>query len=228
MERLADRPPASGSKKGPRDVLNERASAAAAAAPPRKKRHKLDAALRKALRDDGAGSASGDEESADEGESAQGFTSLIAKRATFRKIARETPGRLTTRTLTQYRAFVQETFGDAPEDELSPIIVRYFLSVWLPQNPIRTIGEERYRELRTWAECIDMVLRGRSVEAADMMVQRFKSCLLAVRDGHTRAARWLELLPVESSGGAVGIEEEEMVRRLEAGELKLRALATSR
>ena len=91
-------------------------------------------------------------------------------------------------------------------------------------TPVRTIGEDRYRELRTWAEAIDGILRGRSLQTLDLMVQRFKSCLTTVRDGHSRAARWLELLPCESSDAALSLDEEELVKLLEAGELKLTQL----
>eukprot|EP00974_Lingulodinium_polyedra_P070324 6805211-Lingulodinium_polyedra.AAC.1 len=66
---------------------------------------------------------------------------------------------------------INEAFGDAPEDELAPIVVRYLLTVWLPQHPVRSIGEEKYREFRTWAESIDHVLRGRALQAVDLMVQ---------------------------------------------------------
>ena len=131
---------------------------------------------------------------------------------------------MTARALAQFRQHINDAFGGTPEDELAPIVVRYLLTVWLPQHPVKTIGEDRYRELRTWAEAIDAVLRGHSLQAADLMVQRFKSGLMTLRDGHSQAAKWLELLPAESADSALNVDEEELSKMFEAGELKLQQL----
>ena len=104
-------------------------------------------------------------------------------------------------------------------------MARYLLAAWLPQNQ-KLLSDERFREVRTLAEAVDLLLRGRTPEALDVLAQRFKACLLSARDGHTRASRWLELIPTEAAGLGVSADEEEIARKLETGDLKLKALAT--
>ena len=55
--------------------------------------------------------------------------------------------------------------------------------------------------------------------------QHFVAQSLAVRDGSWDAAKWLELIQVDPRPVALADHEEEIVRRLEAGDLKLRDLA---
>eukprot|EP00974_Lingulodinium_polyedra_P039490 3787357-Lingulodinium_polyedra.AAC.1 len=97
--------------------------AAAAAQPPAKKRRKgLPQALAEALqRDGGEGLASGSEDS--DGLPVHGKTPFMARRGTFRRVAQRDPGRLTVRVLAQFRMHINEAFGDAPKDELAPIVV---------------------------------------------------------------------------------------------------------
>jgi hypothetical protein len=153
---------------------------------------------------------------------------LSEKRVHFRRLAKKTPGRLAARMLSQFKEQLGTHFGGADDEDVLPALaVRYLMTIWLPQNPVRVVGEERFRELRTLAECVDLVVKGCTVEALDMLSQRLKACLLSIRDGHTRASRFLELLPLESAGSAVSPEEEELARKLESGDLKRRALATT-
>ena len=77
-------------------VMTDR-NAAAAKPPPRKRRRGLAQALKDALRVDDGEASSGGEES-DEVPSS-GRTAFMARRGTFRKTAREDPGRLTVRAL---------------------------------------------------------------------------------------------------------------------------------
>ena len=57
------------------------------------------------------------------------------------------------------------------------------------------ISHGRYRELRTIATTLDLLMQGRTGQAGDMLLQRLKSLLMAQRDGSDTAARWIELLP---------------------------------
>jgi len=163
-------------------------------------------------------SASGEDRSEEKG-------SFTLKRSHFRRLAVEKPGRLLEQTLTQYREQLSSGFGDAHDEKLPPIIVSYLLAAWLPQNQ-RLLDDERFGEVRTLAEAIDLGLRGRTPEVLDVLAQRFKACLLSARDGHTRASRWLELIPTDSAGSGVSANEEEIARKLESEDLKLKALVT--
>ena len=48
-------------------------------------------------------------------------------------------------TLDQCKDQLATYFGDSYAETLPPVVLRYLLTVWLPQNPVRTIGEERYK-----------------------------------------------------------------------------------
>ncbi|CAK0821056.1 unnamed protein product [Prorocentrum cordatum] len=87
------------------------------------------------------------------------------------------------------------------------------------------LGVEIYRELRTIAEGLDLLLRGRTAAVADILAQRFKAIQVAVGDGGWSAAKWLELIPPRGQPLALCNEEEEMIRSIQHGELKLEAEA---
>ena len=98
---------------------------------------------------------------------------------------------------------------------MAPVALRYFMQVWTPLHSISEVGEESHRELRTYAEAIDAILRGNSVGAADLLVQQMRAKMMAIRDGHWRAARWLQLLPVSSTMMEASAEDEDHARQME-------------
>ena len=91
------------------------------------------------------------------------------------------------------------------------------MQVWTPQNRVSDVGEESHRELRTYAEAIDAILRGNSIGAADLLVQQMRAKMMAIRDGHWRAARWLQLLPASSTMMEASAEDEDHARQMELG-----------
>ena len=123
------------------------------------------------------------------------------------------------------RQFLASRGQDGFEDELPVIPQKYLMTVFLVQHPVASIGDEMYRQMRTLAEVLDLLLEGRNLEAMDMLMQRFKACQLVCRDRNWRSARWLELIPPDPDMTAVGIDEEELLRKIEYGELKLAELA---
>ena len=148
---------------------------------------------------------------------------LASRRAHCRKLALEHPGRLAELSLAQM-AGAQD--GGGSVDPHGPIVLRFLLAVYLPQHPVKEIGGEIYRELRTIAEALDLLLQGRTAAVADILAQRFKAIQVAVGDGSWSAAKWLELIPPRDQPLALRNEEEEMIRSIQHGELKLEELAS--
>ena len=48
--------------------------------------------------------------------------------------------------------------------------------------------------------------------------------MVAIKDRNTRSSRWLELIPVEMAATAVTQDEEELIRKVEIGEMKAEEL----
>ena len=171
-----------------------------------------------------------DDEGADQLESSLGIGDelrvggLEAKRVRFKKLARDDPGRLLVTGLEQLRNYTDPGVGGTG-DPLEPVVLKYLMGVYVPNNPVAKLGEDNFRELRTLAESIDGLLRGQTTPVLDLLMQRFKAKTMALRDGTWAAARWLELLPADSAPSAVSLSELETVRSLQAGELKLAELA---
>ena len=147
---------------------------------------------------------------------------LETKRTLLRKIAKQKPGYLLTRALQGMREQVTSMTGEDSSDPYEPICLRYFLSVFLPNH--RELPEPTLREVRTLAEAVDGLLRGRTVEVGDLLAQRLKASMIAAQDGSWNSAKWLELLPEVQRSIAVSNDEERMIRAVEAGDLKLKAL----
>ena len=177
----------------------------------------------KALKD-GAG-AGNDVESSDD-EPKDRSDHLRAKRMAFKKIAKDSPGKLTMRGLEHMMEFIESHLGEEQGEQLRPIVLRYLLSVYIPNHPVKAIGETAYRELRTLAESMDHILKGNSLCALDMLMQRFKAITVAIKDHSWRSARWLELIPTDADGAATTVDEDELIRQVESGELKIRELVS--
>ncbi|CAK0868476.1 unnamed protein product [Prorocentrum cordatum] len=151
--------------------------------------------------------------------------SLAASRAFFRKTARDTPGKLLTAHLSHLKQFLSTKGMHDAEEELPPIVNKFLLNIFLASHPVSSIGEDMFRQMRTLSESLDLLIQGKLPEAMDMLMQRFKACQLACKDKHWRSARWLELIPPDADMAAINIEEEELLRKIEYGELKLAELA---
>ena len=84
----------------------------------------------------------------------------------------------------------------------------------LPQMDFKSLGEERLRELRTLSTSLDLVVSGKVLMASDMLMQRFKSILMGVRDQSTAASKYLELIPLELHPTASTLEEADFARSM--------------
>jgi len=202
------------------DILEQRAAEAARA----RKAEPPVSRPKRARRDTGFDSDDLELEAEDDSDELDGRRGrLLAKRDIFRKVAQRDPGRLTMRGLKEYGQYLASAHGEELNDALPPIMLRYFLTILMPSYKL-AVGGEDYRELRTLAECLDLLLKAKPLHTADMLMQRFKSVCSRVRDGPSHAGRWLELLPTELAPTASSLEEDEIVRRLQTGELQLKNL----
>ena len=120
------------------------------------------------------------------------------------------------------REALQPLTGDADEDTLTPVCLRYYMSVYLPNH--RHLGEPQLRELRTLCEAIDGLLYGKNIKVLDLLMQRLKAAMLAFSEGTWQSARWLELLAPEMKSAPVSIDEEELIRKVQAGEITMQEM----
>ncbi|CAE7606234.1 unnamed protein product [Symbiodinium sp. CCMP2592] len=124
----------------------------------------------------------------------------LRKALQLRKLAEDKPGKLLLTTLQGLHEQLGAATGEASDDPLSPIMVRYLLTMVMPSFPSKLGGSEKYRELRTLCQALDCLLRGKVDSAGDILVQRFKSLVMGLRDGTERFGHYLELIPEESLG----------------------------
>ena len=87
-------------------------------------------------------------------------------------------------------------------------------------NPVETIGSSAHRELRHYAEIADGLMRGNLAQVLDLTTQAFKAKMLALEDGNWSSARWLQLIPEDTSASSVPEADVEAARRIQAGKLK--------
>ena len=76
-----------------------------------------------------------------------------------------------------------------------------------------------YRELRTYAEAVDGLLRGNTLQVLDLLTQQFRATCMAIDEKSWSTARHLQLVP-PSQTSAVGFDDLDRVRRIEQAEVK--------
>ncbi|CAK0808402.1 unnamed protein product, partial [Prorocentrum cordatum] len=106
----------------------------------------------------------------------------------------------------------------------SPVALKFLFRVLKPAHPIREIGGDRYRELRTLAESAGLIVSGKPIHALDFIFCRIKAIEKTMRDGHSRTAKWFELIPPDSGGLSLSVEDEELVTGIEAAEVRMAQL----
>ena len=88
---------------------------------------------------------------------------------------------------------------------------------------MKTLGSELYREMRTLAEAVDLILKGKSLQACDMLVARFKACQQKAKDGNWAAAKWFELIPPSDTHLSFSADEEDVVHGIQVQEARAQA-----
>ena len=142
------------------------------------------------------------------------------RRMVFRRIAREQPGKLSLQTIHDLRVKLEASDVDIPADEYAPIFLRYLLQVYTVHNPPEAIGYSAHRELRHYAEIADGLMRGNLAQVLDLATQAFKAKMLALEDGNWATARWLQLIPEDTTASSVPESDVEAARRIQAGKLR--------
>ena len=202
--------------RGPGSVLAGRAAEAAEKVKAKKPKHadmvqSLERALGGGRRGRGskepASSDESDEEAEDDDDDLDlsGSSGWEQRRKKLRKIAEERPGKLLLSGLQSMQEQLGQVTGGDSNETLSPIMVRYLLTMVLPAHPVKAMGEAKYRELRTLCQDMDALLKGKVDSAGDLLMQRFKSVVMSLRDNSEKFGRFLELIPEEM----VGISPEE-------------------
>ena len=115
----------------------------------------------------------------------------------YKKIAENTPGKLMMSALENMQEQLGASFGDCQEEEakLSPVVTRYLLTVIIPAIGPKNFPGQSLREMRTIALAVDMLLKGKSDSCGDVLLQRFKSLCMQVRDNSDKFGPQIELLP---------------------------------
>ena len=142
------------------------------------------------------------------------------RRMLFRRIARDQPGKLSLQTIHDLRVKMEASDVDIPSDEYAPIFLRYLLQVYSLHNPVDVIGTSAFRELRHYAEIADGLMRGNLPQVLDLTTQAFKAKMLALEDGNWDTARWLQLIPEDTSASSVPEADVETARRIQAAKMK--------
>jgi hypothetical protein len=149
---------------------------------------------------------------------------VASKRTHFRRLASEHPGRLFRSGLSSMEEQLSPLDGADGGAEVPAVALKYLLTVYTPQNPVRAVGLDMFRQLRTLAECMDLLVQGKTPQALDMLMQRFKACQMAVADKRWDAARWLELIPPSEGQNVVSAADEELTGQISLADLRLQKL----
>jgi hypothetical protein len=99
-------------------------------------------------------------------------------------------------------------------------MVSYLTSIFHGAQPVEKCGIRTARELRTLAEALDALGRGKLPQVADLLMQRYKALELSVTDGSWGLAEKVELLPPRNVG-LTSIEESQAAARAQLLQLKL-------
>jgi hypothetical protein len=198
----------SGSRRSVCEVLGDRArdEAAKKERKARKKHRKHRRSKRSSSSASSAGSGRSD--------SSQGFRAARSQDTrTPQLVARLRPGAHLKGFLATLREYLTGMDGEAGSGPLPAVVSRYLVTILLPA--LRTqVGFRDERELRTLAETLDALVKGRADSAADILVQRFKSIELRLSTGSSRMSEHLELVN-DGRVGAVGQAELEQLARME-------------
>ena len=222
-------------KEGASAVLARRVQAGAESTKKRKKdseQDKVKKALKTLAQTKKEGSSSSLDDSEDEAGvfgGGRGESDLMSRQRKLRKLSADRPGTLLVKGYTLMHEQLGTLYGDvlgssSSDAVLQPGALRYLLSSALPLIDVKKVGEEKVRELRTLASTLDLIVSGRISMAGDMVMQRFKSLLMGIRDGSSAASWYLELVPMELYPTAATLEESDFARSLAVKNAKSEAL----
>ena len=144
--------------------------------------------------------------------------SSSSKVAAIQQIAEQEEGRLYQKGMEEVGKFLGRRGGE----KVSKAMVTYLISVFHGLHPPDKVGISRSRKMRTLAECLDALSEGNLPHLADLLMQRFKACEVAVSDGNWDQARHFEVAAGSSIGLASRAERSAAMKE-QALKLKLEA-----
>ena len=104
-------------------------------------------------------------------------------------------------------------------DALQPVMVSCFRLIFVSEN--RRISDSDLREVHTYCRILDLGLTGKVAQLMDMTMQRLKAKAVALNDGNWKAAQHMELLLHVRGASVLSMGEEEFIRRVSCGEIRL-------
>ena len=183
--------------------------------------------LVRALRKVSKGSGGDDDLESDDGAggSASLPSSWSGKRTALKRLAQATPGKITERECAYMLEHLDEDDVNFESNSGPKAVALKFLQrIFMKNKTISEVGEGRYREMRTIATSLDLLMSGKALEACDMLTSRLKSLRKEVKDGNILVSKWFELLPVDLDGSSLSARDEEFATSVAAGEAKTKAL----
>jgi hypothetical protein len=115
--------------------------------------------------------------------------------------------------------FIEAHLGEEQGDLLMAIALRHLLSFYNPNHPASSSSETAYSELRALTEGMDDVLKGVSLCSLDLLIQRFNAITVTFKNHSWMSVRWRELFATDAEMAAAAIEEDELIRQAESGDL---------
>ena len=143
----------------------------------------------------------------------------------IRRLAKKHPGRLLRAGLGNMENYLGPLYpsgGDprtVTKSGTQAVCTAYYLAVRNSFKATQSLRNDK--EMRTLALAIDALVRGQSLVAGDVLIQRFKAVEAASHDGHWRVASHLEIVPADTVS-SVSAAEREAASSLELREASLR------
>ena len=145
---------------------------------------------------------------------------LTSKKNAFRRIAVAKPGALLASGLEGFKEDLVHIHDNIDEgDPCQAVMVSWYRSIFSPES--RDLSNQDLREVHTYCRMLDLGLTGKIPQLLDMTMQRLKAKVVSINDGNWNAAQHMELLPPSRGASVLSVGEEEFIRRVSCGEIRL-------
>ncbi|CAK0853839.1 unnamed protein product [Prorocentrum cordatum] len=160
-------------------------------------------------------SSSGDDDVLFESDDGAGGSSALpsswsGKRTVLKRPVRTLPGKISERECEYTLEHLDE--DDVNFDNRSvpkAVVLKFLQRLFMKDKTATGVGEGRYREMRTIATSLDLLMSGKALEE--------------VKKGNTLVSKWFELLPVDLDGSSLSAHDEEFATTVAEGETKMKA-----
>ena len=140
--------------------------------------------------------------------------------------SRRAPGRLLQDCIGKMKEYLRGRVGEVEGGrELMSVFTPYLNSILIP-SLASTPTLRNSRELSTLAATLDLLVCGRSAEAADVLTQRFRALETATQEGNWQLARHQEIIS-EGRVSSTRAKDREAAIELERREVKYAKLGAA-